>query len=154
MAAIDPSTDLGKVRLRIADFGDIPILPDSVILQTLTDKNNNVAAASALCAQYILGTLAFSSHKKMAQLEIWGSEVFANYLKFLNLIIKDPYYNGVNPIALVVTDGCESPIIRFQRNFKNNNSLPSSDYVMSETQTPFGDCCGNPLDYIPTVELP
>ena len=41
MAVIDPSTNIGKLRLRLADWRDIQWLPDAVYQQTLDDTSNN-----------------------------------------------------------------------------------------------------------------
>lgn len=101
MTTIDPTTPLGQVRLKIGDFGDLPFLPDAVITQTLTDKNNNVIKASQLCASYILAMLAFKNHKKIAQLEIWSGEQFTNYLQFLKMLISNPLFSGIAPVPYV-----------------------------------------------------
>lgn len=103
MTVIDPATPLGKVRLRIGDFGDLPFLPDAVITQTLTDKGNNVNQASQLCASYILAMLAFKNHKKIDKLEIWSGEQFTNYLQFLKLLIANPNFSGVAPVPYVAS---------------------------------------------------
>ena len=50
MPLIDPTTNLGKVRLRCGDFSDVPFLPDSVYEATLADTNNNVVRAAGICA--------------------------------------------------------------------------------------------------------
>ena len=52
MPLIDPTTNLGKVRLRCGDFSDVPFLPDSVYEATLADTNNNVVRAAGICAIY------------------------------------------------------------------------------------------------------
>lgn len=98
---IDPTTNLGKVRLRVADFGDIPYLPDSVYNQALEDNNQNIAAASKICATYILGTLAFKTHRKMGlQLEVWGGEAFTAYKEFLLLTVTNPNFVDYSPLPL------------------------------------------------------
>lgn len=90
---IDPTTDLGRLRLRVADFGDIPYLPDSVYMQTLADNNNNLPQAAKICATYILGTLSFKTHRKMGlQLEVFAGEAFTHYKEFLLLTVKDPTF--------------------------------------------------------------
>jgi len=58
MPAIDPTTNEGKLRLRLGDWRDITLLPSSVYQQTLTDCNNNLNKATAILAQYILAILA------------------------------------------------------------------------------------------------
>jgi hypothetical protein len=118
MTTIDPSTNLGKVRLRVGDWSDIPILPDTVVNQTLTDCNNNVIRASQLCAQYILATLTAKTHRKLAQLETWSSEQFDNYVKFLQMTVLNPHLSGIAPVPYVVDSGVENPIEQFIENWK------------------------------------
>lgn len=57
MAVIDPSTNIGKLRLRLADWRDIQWLPDAVYQQTLDDTSNNLTASTRILAQYILAIL-------------------------------------------------------------------------------------------------
>lgn len=99
--AIDPTTPLGKVRLRIGDWSDLPILPDSVITAALADCQDNIPRASALCAQYILATLTSKTHKKLAQLETWSGEQFSNYVKFLQMTVLNPHMMAIAPIPYV-----------------------------------------------------
>lgn len=132
MALIDPSTDLGRMRLKLGDTSDLPQLPDSVYTQTLldtknTDGSNNVKAATSLCGQYILANLAFSSHKKLQMLEIWGSEAFDNYKSYLTMIIKDTAFSGVCPIAYVAGSDTLHPILQHQQDFYNAQTKPTSD---------------------------
>ena len=95
---LDPTTNLGKVRLKIGDYSDLPILPDSVINAALTDNNNNVNRTSSLCAQYILGALTSRTHKRLAQLETWSGEQFNNYVKFLQMTVLNPHLTTVAPV--------------------------------------------------------
>lgn len=94
---IDPSTSVGKIRLRIGDWSDLPILPDSVINSALADCNNNVPRASQLCAQYILATLTARTHRKLGQLETWSNEQFTNYVKFIEMTVLNPHLMSVSP---------------------------------------------------------
>lgn len=100
MTTIDPTTNLGKLRLRVADFGDIVYLPDSVYNQTLADTNNNLTESAKICAMYILGTLAFKTHRKMGlQLEVYSGEAFEHYKEFLLLTVSNPAFMSYAPIA-------------------------------------------------------
>lgn len=109
--ALDPSTNLGKVRLKIGDYSDLPILPDAVINQTLADNGNNVNRASGLCAQYILGALTARTHKRLSQLETWSGEQFTNYVKFLQMTVLNPNLSTVAPVPYSGS-GCEDHAIQ------------------------------------------
>lgn len=122
MTIIDPSTALGQCRLRCADFGDIPYLPDSVYLQALADNSNNVAASSKICATFILGTLAFKTHRKIGlSLECWGGEAFTAYKEFLILTITNPAFMDISPLPVssVESNGV-NPLVDFQNNWNRN----------------------------------
>ena len=113
MTTIDPTTNLGKVRLTIGDWQDLVILPDSVIAQTLTDSGDNVRLASTTCAQYILVTLSFKSHRKMAQLESWSNQQYEQYKDFLMMLVRDPSFSGIAPIPYNGAATTNGPIVQF-----------------------------------------
>ena len=130
MTVIDPSTPLGKVRLRIGDWQDIVILPDTVINSALTDCQDNVPRASALCAQYILATLTAKTHRKLAQLETWSNEQFENYVQFLKLTVLNPHMMATSPVPY--TGGIEDhPLITFVEEW--NASYNSTSDVLDVT---------------------
>lgn len=127
MPVLDPTTSLGKIRLRIGDWHDLVILPDAVINAALADCNNNVPRAASLCAQYILATLTSKTHKKMAQLETWSGEQFDNYVKFLRTTILNPNMMDIAPIPYVNTL-TEHPLIEFVEQWNDEfvNVTPST----------------------------
>jgi len=122
MAAIDPTTNLGKVRLRVADFGDIPYLPDNVYTQTLADNDQNIAASARICATYILGTLAFKTHRKIGlSLEIWAGEAFTAYKEFLLLTVTNPNFADYSPLPLQsLAPDSRNKLVDFINDFNNN----------------------------------
>ena len=95
---VDPTTSVGKIRLRIGDWADLPILPDAVIAEALIDCDANVPRAASLCAQYILGTLTTKTHRKLANIEVWSNEQFDNYVKFIKLTILNPHTMSLSPV--------------------------------------------------------
>lgn len=113
MAVIDPSTAVGKVRLRIGDWSDLPILPNVVIESALTECEQNVPRASALCAQYILATLSFKTHRKLAQIETWSGEQFKNYVQFLHTTILNPNMMTIAPVPYSGMIDETHPLIEF-----------------------------------------
>lgn len=99
MATIDISTPVGRVRAAVGDFDDIPTLSDTVISAVLTQYGNSEPQAIKQCAMYILAALSREGHQRMDKLEVFGSEAFNNYLKFIKEVIKDPTsaYNNFLP---------------------------------------------------------
>lgn len=113
---IDPTSNIGKLRLRVADYGDLPLLPDAVYQSTLDDTSNNLTLSASILAKYILGMLSHKTHRKLAQIEVWGSENFRNYKEFLLLTISNPAFMDFSPIPYSSTEEF-SPILDFQKNW-------------------------------------
>lgn len=121
MTTIDPSTNLGRLRLRCADFSDTPMLPDSVYAQALIDTTGDLPRAAIQCAKYILGTLAFKTHRKIGlQLEVWNDSQFKNYKEYLMLTIKDPAFMDISPIPFSASGLIIDPLIEFQQSWNKN----------------------------------
>lgn len=121
MPVIDPTSDVGKLRLFCGDWGDIVRLPDEVYTQTLTDANGNFPVAAKTCAMYILSQLAFKTHRKMGlQLEVWGAEAFENYKAYLMMAVKDPTFSNVSPIPYSDGGTCPNELVSFISDWKRN----------------------------------
>lgn len=98
MTFIDPTTDIGRLRLRTGDISSIPYLPDSVYTQTLLENSNNLPTTAKICATYILAQLSYKVHRKQGlQLEVFGKEAFDSYKEFLLLTLKDPAFMTTAP---------------------------------------------------------
>ena len=137
---IDPTQPLGKVRLRIADVGDLPYLSDDVISSTLADNDDNVLQAAKVCSMYILGMLAHKTHRKMAQLEVWGAEAFTAYKEFLMLAATNPAFMDFSPVPY--SSAAEfSPILDFQRNWNANfsNGTEAQQLAFTGDLNPIGN---------------
>jgi hypothetical protein len=126
MALLDPTQPIGKMRLRVGDFSDMPLMPDSVYLSALADSNNNIPKASVLVATYILAMLTSQTHQKLAQIEVFGAEWFNNYLAFVKATILNPNFMDITPMPYVaqVTNECgetvELPLVQFQKDWNAN----------------------------------
>lgn len=127
MAIIDASTALGKCRLRCGDYGDIPLLPDSVYLNTLSENNENVFRSSMICATYILSMLAMGCHQKMSFLEIYGNQKYDQYESYLMKIAKDSSFNGSSPIPYTGASSTttKNPLIQFVEDWENSYQKPT-----------------------------
>lgn len=137
---IDPTTSLGKVRLRIADVGDLPYLADSVIQSTLDDNGDNVMNAAKTCAMYVLGMLAHKTHRKLAQLEVWGAEAFTAYKEYLMLAHTNPAFMDFSPVPY--SSAAEfSPILDFQKNWNANftNGTEAQQLAFTGDLNPLGN---------------
>lgn len=130
--AIDPSTPVGKIRLMVSDLSDIPFLPDSVYSQALLDNNNNIPQSAKQCSMYILGMLAFKTHRKMGlQLEVWGKEAFDSYKEFLILVTTNPAFLSYSPIPYSASGTTVPPLIQFQNAWKENFPRGTEDQQLN-----------------------
>lgn len=117
---IDPTSSIGKVRLRVADYNDLPLFPDEVYQSTLDDCDGNVVRAAKMMAQYILGVLSMRTHEKMVQLEVWGSDYSKNYLAFLKATILNPSLMTDAPIPYAAGIDVTHPLLQFQEDWNLN----------------------------------
>lgn len=126
MAVLDPTSSVGKMRLRIGDFSDLPLMPDEVYYSALSDCNNSLPKASALVATYILASLTGQTHQRLAQIEVFGGEWFKNYMLFVKSIINNPNYMDIFPMPYVAKikdkfgDTVELPLVQFQQDWNDN----------------------------------
>jgi len=136
MPIIDPSSNLGKCRLRCGDTSDMPFLSDLVYTQVLSDTNNNLQLATKTCASYILATLAFNSHEKLYQIEIWGSEAFENYSKYLQQIVLNPSFSDQAMIPYgSSSDNTTHPLIQFISDWNNCYITGTQSELLHEQAT-------------------
>lgn len=129
MAVIDYSTDIGKLRCRTADVSDLPYLPDQVYASVLAEKSGNMNAAVVALSSMILGQLAFKTHRKLQQLEVFGAEAFENYSKFLIMTIKDPAFMNIAPIPYGSGTDNVHPLIEFANNWNRNFNVTNSQQL-------------------------
>lgn len=128
MPVIDPTTDIGKMRLRVGDFSDMPLMPDSVYESALADCNGYLPRASVLVAQYILAALTGQVHQKLAQIEVYGNEWFKNYLAFVKATILNPNLMTFIPLPYTPLTydefgtQIEVPLVQFQKDWNANYS--------------------------------
>ena len=132
--ALDPTTPVGKIRLRIGDFSDLPLLPDSVIDSALVDCDNNVPRASALCAQYILAILSAKTHRKLAQIETWSNEHFNNYVKYLQLTVLNPNLMTVSPVPYSGMVQEDHPLMVFVEEWNSTDWNSGSTVIANITE--------------------
>lgn len=114
---IDPSTDIGKLRLRLGDFRDCPVLPDSVYAQTLADNSNNLVSSARILAQYILASLAYQTRSKISNMiESYDNQQFEQYRQFILDTISNPALMTYAPVAVITGDTTQpNPLIDFQK---------------------------------------
>lgn len=98
---LDPATKpVDRVRLRIADFSDIPLLSDDVIQYYITKNSSNETTAARECALVILGVLARdASYNKIDALIVDGKNAYNSYKDYLLKLIADPRISLSIPVS-------------------------------------------------------
>lgn len=135
---LDPTTAIGKMRLRVGDYSDLALLPDSVYQSALDDNGGNLPRSCILVAQYILAALTGQTHQKLAQIEVYGAEYFQNYLAFVKATILNPNLMAYTPLPYtpITLDeyGCqiEVPLVQFQNDWNKNYSNGTQSSLMRE----------------------
>ncbi len=127
---IDPTTAIGKV-LRVGDFLDFPIFPDTVYQATLDDNEANVIRTSKTMAQYILAALTMRVHEKLAQVEVYGNQYVDNYVKFLKTTILNPNLMEVAPVPYGAMLDETHPLTKFREDWNANYSAGTASEAMS-----------------------
>ena len=97
MAVIDLTTPIGRIRMAIGDFLDVPYLTDTQYQDMLDSNNQSENAVIQISAGYILMMLSFNTRCRLDRIETYGNQAFENYLKALKETIRNPAYGTVVP---------------------------------------------------------
>lgn len=115
MAAIDPTTNEGKLRLRLGDWRDVSWLPSSVYRQTLIECDNNLNKAAGILAQYILAILSQNTRSRVGAIEAYDDQAFQQFRQFIIDTVSNPAFMNISPIAITTGIDEPNPLIEFQK---------------------------------------
>lgn len=141
MPALDLSSDISKLRLRVGDWRDPVILPDEVYQDALDQNNDNLNRSAILCAQYILATLSFGTRSKFQYIESYDNQAFDQYRKFLLDTVNNPAFMTYNPIAYGGDTSETNPLIQFAKSWNagyTNGTAAEEMDAFYEMQTTTG----------------
>jgi hypothetical protein len=116
MAILDLNDPVSMLRLRCGDVRDLPMLPDEVYQNALSEKKGNMKAAAILCCQYILAQLAFDSQQQLGVITVYGNQVFRQYRDYLIMVTKNPDFASISPIPYSGSNGT-CPVIEFKKDW-------------------------------------
>lgn len=124
---LDLAQNEDKIRLRVGDYNDPVLLPNSVYTATLADNNNNVNKCVPIIATYILALFAQKSHSKLSYIEVWGSEVYNNYKDWLLKVVLNPMLNQASPVPYTgaTSTTTKNPLIAFVEDWENSYVKPT-----------------------------
>lgn len=144
MAVIDPTTNLGKLRLKVGDITDLQLLPDSVYTQTLVDTNNNLTQSTGIIAGYILAILSQQTHQKLVQIEVFGNQWFEQYVTFIKLVVLNPNLSQIAPVPYAAGVDTQNPLTQFTDDWYANYAQGTQsqrlhdDAALPTSYTPWG----------------
>lgn len=122
---IDMTSPIGRIRMKVGDTADVPILPDNVYEYYLEENKGNERATIREVAYVILGTLTQNTRKRMDRIETFGQQSFDQYLKFIQQVIN-------NPLASLTSSGefCGGYVggvskSDFTKNLDNFDNIPT-----------------------------
>lgn len=118
-----PSTSAtDRVRLNVGDvWPDMELLHDEDY-QYFIDKNNgNENRATLDAARALLFILSRYTRERTGDIEVYGGDIFSNYFKALELILKDP--NIAISLAMPYAGGISREDMHANRMNRDNNSV-------------------------------
>ncbi|MEN6621316.1 MAG: hypothetical protein ABFD50_07195 [Smithella sp.] len=87
-------TDIGKVRIEVADLDpSLPLLSDDEYMYLLEKNNNSIVRASVDAARIILLKLSQQTDETVSIFSVRGSKAAESYRLALELYIKNPQLN-------------------------------------------------------------
>ena len=110
----NPATNpIDALRLEVGDIdSEYPLLDDSAYSYYITKFPSNFRQQWMAAAQAILFTLSRWTRERTGQIEVYGSEAYKQYADALQMKLKNPSLNGVNPVCyfggVEVTDKLEN----------------------------------------------
>ncbi len=133
-----PSTSAtDRIRLNVGDiWADMELLHDDDY-QYFIDKNNGSENRATLdAARALLFALSRFTRERTGDIEVYGGDIFSNYFKALQLILKDP--NIAVSLAMPYAGGISREDMHANRMNIDNNSV-----MLSTERGHFQLGCGN-----------
>jgi len=94
----DPSRDVDLVRMKVGDVDlEFEYLTDDWYNYFINRNDGNLNRSSLDAARAILASFTGSVREKTDQVEIYGNELFENYLNFLNNFVTNPSLSPLGP---------------------------------------------------------
>lgn len=92
----DPSNVVDRLRMVVGDTDDVnEYLSDQWYLYYLEKNTNNETRSAIDAAKSILARFTSNTREKVDQVEVYGNEMFENYLEWLKNFIENPAISGL-----------------------------------------------------------
>uniref|UniRef100_A0AAU6VXB9 Uncharacterized protein n=2 Tax=unclassified bacterial viruses TaxID=12333 RepID=A0AAU6VXB9_9VIRU len=117
-----------RVRLNVGDiWPDFELLHDEDYQYFIDKYNGNENRATLDAARTLLFTLARFTRERTGDIEVYGGDIFNNYYKALELILKDP--NAAISVAMPYAGGIDRQDMR-------DNLTGTANAVLVPTERP------------------
>lgn len=111
-----------RVRLNVGDiWPDMELLHDEDYQYFIDKYAGNENRATLDAARTLLFTLARFTRERTGDIEVYGGDIFSNYYKALELILKDP--NAAISLAMPYAGGISRTDMHANRIDNDNNSV-------------------------------
>lgn len=118
-----PATNpIDRIRLNVGDiWADMEWLHDEDYQYFLDKNNGNENRATMDAARALLFVLTRFTRERTGDIEVYGGDIFSNYFKALELILKDP--NIAISLAVPYAGGIDRLDMHMNRLDYRNNSV-------------------------------
>jgi hypothetical protein len=133
----DPTNPIDRIRLTVGDTDELnEYISDQWYSHFLTKNTNNETRAAIDAAKAILVRFTSNTREKVDQVEVYGNELFPNYLQWLKEFIESPALSGLrspSPYA----GGVSISDMTANNNNIDNNTLPIKSGFIEDSEDTF-----------------
>lgn len=137
----DPQNNpVDRIRLNVGDiWDDIEYLTDADYQYFLDAANGNENRATMDAVRAILFKLTRMTRERTGDIEVYGGDWFSNYMKALQLILKDP--NIAISLAVPYAGGISRSDMQANRCDPDNFRIGIGVYKIEQRNTLLSDNC-------------
>jgi hypothetical protein len=133
----DPTNPIDRIRLTVGDTDELnEYISDQWYSHFLAKNTNNETRAAIDAAKAILVRFTSNTREKVDQVEVYGNELFPNYLQWLKEFIESPALSGLrspSPYA----GGVSISDMTANNNNIDNNTLPIKSGFIEDSEDTF-----------------
>lgn len=126
----DPTNPIDRVRMTVGDTDTSnEYISDQWYTHFLSNNSNNETRTAIDCAKAILARFTFNTREKVDQIEIYGNELFPNYLIWLKEFIESPALSGLKSPSPYAGGVSISDMAANNNNSDNNTIAIKSGFI-------------------------
>ena len=133
----DPTNIIDRIRLTVGDTDELnEYISDQWYTHFITVNNSNETRAAIDAAKAILVRFTSNTREKVDQVEVYGNELFPNYLAWLKDFIENPALSGLkspSPYA----GGVSISDMAANNSNSDNNTIPIKSGFIEDCEDTF-----------------